>query len=106
MKSTTKLAMSNDVEAELNKPHFFHQKRHGSFELLGKDSIPDFFAPFSHYVVVDKYFRYDFIALNSHDALKYFVDGGAAVSSSIRVFLMDYNFSGEVIEQNIIRLLK
>ncbi len=101
MKSTTRLAMSNDVEAELNKPHFFHQKRHGSFELLGKDSIPDFFDLFSHYVVTSENFRYDFIALNSYEALQYFVKSGGKVNSLTRMFLMDYNFSQEVIEQEV-----
>ena len=101
MTNTITLKHDNVAERELSKPLAFYAEPHESFKLLGKDSIPDFFAPFSHYVVTSENFRYDFIALNSYEALQYFVDCGGKVNSLTRMFLMDYNFSQEVIEQEV-----
>ena len=101
MTNTITLKHDNVAERELSKPLAFYAKHHESFKLLGKDSIPDLFAPFSHYVVTSEFFRYDFIALNSYEALQYFVDCGGKVNSLTRMFLMDYNFSQEVIEQEV-----
>lgn len=101
MTNTITLKHDNIAERELSKPLAFYAKPHESFKLLGKDSIPDLFAPFSHYVVTSEFFRYDFIALNSYEALQYFVKSGGKVNSLTHVYLMDYNFSQEVIEQEV-----
>ncbi len=101
MKNTITLKHDNIAERELSKPLAFYAKPHESFKLLGKDSIPDFFAPFSHYVVTSEFFRYDFIALSSHEALQYFVKSGGKINSLTHVFLMDYHFAKEVIEQEV-----
>ena len=101
MTNTITLKHDNVAERELSKPLAFYAEPHESFKLLGKDSIPDFFDLFSHYVVTSENFRYDFIALNSYEALQYFVDCGGKVNSLTRMFLMDYNFSQEVIEQEV-----
>ena len=98
---TITLKQDNIAERELAKPLAFYAEPHESFKLLGNDGTPDFFAPFSHYVVTSEYFRYDFIALNSHEALQYFVKSGGKINSLTHVFLMDYNFSQEVIEQEV-----
>ena len=101
MTNTITLKQDNIAERELAKPLAFYAEPHESFKLLGNDSTPDFFSPCSHYVVTSENFRYDFIALNSYEALQYFVKCGGKVNSLTHVFLVDYNFSQRVIEQEV-----
>ena len=51
--------------------------------------MPDFYSPLRRFVVTDETFRYDFIALNKEEALKYYKECARKVSPFVYVFVLD-----------------